>query len=934
MKSRAWTPALHILLWVGTTLGLSALAYRHPATAATELPNRLPEAPPFVTAEAHAFSPPFEEYWQTIDNPGQCQTCHARIFAEWNGSMMSNAWRDPVWRGAFLLSARQTSTDGECEVPSPPDGTPKAHLNPFTRPGQCATVFDLGTGPYQLSQRGSLMDGFCSRCHMPSNYVDNVPPRLISNDVATGREHGQLNPGFQPTSDNGTGLAFATLPSEIRNTDSGKQGVACAICHTMAETRDMPFQIHTRSGHQPEYTPASGQRSRAAELPDASQDVLDVPDATRSNLGYAVGSGSFRLSPHAIGFPERFGPLAVHPRAERDEYVNQVFRQDRPADRLDSSKHPGYGHVLTSRAEFCGICHDVTNPLTIKNAAGKWVGGFPIERTYTEWATSRYADRPGNRYFDPKFKRDCQTCHMQQHFGQPGTAQTLYDHGQPTPPLVDRVSIDSPPRTYFSHHFVGGNAYVPGMIGASVDDLGSVEPYPELSIFSFTSADKKSPYANAYWVNADDRGRSTHHARLAWDRLRHVLDLDLTAPAEVGPGGRVPLKITITNSGSGHNFPTGFPEGRVAWLAVRAFDLASGAELAIEDAVWKRRSIGVGGLTASEMQDPNFPRCDWTLPAGSPDPYAVQFKAVASLGDGCPTLELVYAHPLNLAVGRNGLPVDARGRVIDRSAPDRIPVLADLDGNGDPYGDSFLSDTRLRPLPHSGATAVVDRYSVVVSPGMAGPIAVVAAVYYQSVEAVAAEKLLGNLADTDGDRVIEPCVLGGACDARVPSTEPAVVEGAPPVPMSVRTHVFRVQQGAISGTPGVARLYPEPAATNVSRDAVVKISFSEPVTGVDAATFTLTDRHGTRVPASVDQIGDGTWGLFPDKVFLDAGGTYRARLAAGVCSFDRRCTTKTVSWEFRVAAGGPPAKTDTRVPLGFPAAIREIAEPGRKMSNK
>ena len=112
----------HVALWLALTLGLAMLVYRAPA-ADTELPNRMPEAPPYVTAEAHTFSPPFEDYWQTIDHPGQCQTCHARIFAEWNGSMMSNAWRDPVWRSAFLLSARQTSTDGECDLPSPPDRT-------------------------------------------------------------------------------------------------------------------------------------------------------------------------------------------------------------------------------------------------------------------------------------------------------------------------------------------------------------------------------------------------------------------------------------------------------------------------------------------------------------------------------------------------------------------------------------------------------------------------------------------------------------------------------------------------------------------------------------------------------------------------------------------------------------------------------------------
>ena len=40
--------------------------------------------------------------------------------------------------------------------------------------------------------------------------------------------------------------------------------------------------------------------------------------------------------------------------------------------------------------------------------------------------------------------------------------------------------------------------------------------------------------------------------------------------------------------------------------------------------------------------------------------------------------------------------------------------------------------------------------------------------------------------------------------------------------------------------------------------------------GVDAHTFTLTDASGAAVPAGVDQIGDGAWGLFPDRIRLRA----------------------------------------------------------------
>jgi hypothetical protein len=83
---------------------------------------------------------------------------------------------------------------------------------------------------------------------------------------------------------------------------------------------------------------------------------------------------------------------------------------------MNPAKHMGFHQAIFVRAEMCAACHDVTNALPIRNSLGKWVGGFPIEPTYTEWATSAYADRPGNKNFYPKFKRDCQSCHMQQDY--------------------------------------------------------------------------------------------------------------------------------------------------------------------------------------------------------------------------------------------------------------------------------------------------------------------------------------------------------------------------------------------------------------------------------------------------------------------------------------------------------------------------------------
>jgi hypothetical protein len=203
-----------------------------------------------------------------------------------------------------------------------------------------------------------------------------------------------------------------------------------------------------------------------------------------------------------------------------------------------------------------------------------------------------------------------------------------------------------------------------------------------------------------------------------------------------------------------------------------------------------------------------------------------------------------------------------------------------------------------------------------------GPIAVTAAVYYQSIEAVAAVKLLGNLADTDLDVHLEPCVLGGTCDGRAPSVEPAVVEGAPPVPMDVRNWIIRVNEtGARRVRDLSLSIYPAADAVDVYRDVVVKATFSEPVSGVDATTFTLRDSRGNVVPASVDQIGDGTWALFPHQVVLNPNEKYSVRIGDRVCGLEpgegRNCMRQPRSWRFTTASENGTGRGDTRIPAGF-----------------
>src|SRR5262249_18587784 len=270
-RRRATMKALKLVTVLLTALGVSAFVYR-PPTNRLDLPNRIPEAAPYITEEAAAYPPPYEEYWQTQNHPGQCQNCHQKIFDEWNGSMMSNSWRDPVWRGAFFLLSKMVSTHGNCDIPKPPDGTPRSSLNPFAKGDACESEFNIGKEKVTLSRPGSLLDAFCSRCHMPTNYLDNIPLRNVKVDPVTGIESAPPDTNFNPTSDNGTGVAYATLESQFRNTESGKTGIFCAVCHSFSATRDTPFHNYERGGK--EYNAAIGTESREEILPVVKQDMF------------------------------------------------------------------------------------------------------------------------------------------------------------------------------------------------------------------------------------------------------------------------------------------------------------------------------------------------------------------------------------------------------------------------------------------------------------------------------------------------------------------------------------------------------------------------------------------------------------------------------------------------------------------------------------
>ncbi len=89
---------------------------------------------------------------------------------------------------------------------------------------------------------------------------------------------------------------------------------------------------------------------------------------------------------------------------------------------------------LQTKAEFCGMCHDVKHPFN----------GLVLENTFTEWKEGPYNETT-----------PCQHCHM-----TPGVTKFVPNPG--------RAAAGGPIReNIFTHYFVGGNAMLSGMLGSA-----------------------------------------------------------------------------------------------------------------------------------------------------------------------------------------------------------------------------------------------------------------------------------------------------------------------------------------------------------------------------------------------------------------------------------------------------------------------------------
>ena len=388
-------------------------------------------------------------------------------------------------------NAAEDISDADFSIVSPGGGRVPTTLRDFDMPGSqpfeggpelaspedCASChgnYDAAVEPYH-NWRGSMMSLASLDPLFEANMVIANQDAPDSGDLCL-RCHipnGWLQGRSVPT--DGSGML-----------EHDKIGVACDLCHRLVD---------------PDYEEGVSPARDSLVLGELS---FPFPD------GAEYGNGMYVVDPGAI--------------------------QRGPFEDVDPG-HPFIFSPFHQTSEFCGTCHDVSNPVFNKDELGIYQpnpfdtrnGDFsphsmgPVERTYSEWKASAYNSPLG--VYAPEFGGNktsvstCQDCHMRDVSGYGAN------------------EVDNPSTVYRTdlplHDMTGGSTWLPPLIAAA---------HP----------DKVDATAVADGV----------------ERARYMLQNAATLSTERAVGD---LVVRVINE-TGHKLPTGYPEGRRIWVNVQFFD--------------------------------------------------------------------------------------------------------------------------------------------------------------------------------------------------------------------------------------------------------------------------------------------------------------------------------------------------------------------------
>ena len=443
----------------------------------------------------------------TLTEPDNCLNCHGGYDEavepgfNWIGSMMAQAARDPVFWACYTVSMQDA-------------------------------IWGLGSPDV-----GDL----CQRCHFPEGWL--------------------------------AGRSDPPNASDMTGTDY--DAVHCDFCHRMWDpffetTFDGTRESDDWEGYWGEAGntgPGSGTTSQTR-----ATNTYNIDLARKSNIKFLSGDpfyNSFHLPAYSTYTEAGGGQYFVS---------NDIAKRGGWSDADPVSHNDLYSRYHKSKY-YCGTCHDVSNPaLANLELAGlpDQSGGdhliseqypanryFHIERTFSEFMLSAYAQTPGAAT-NPEYEAlsggidwagKCQDCHMPEVAGYGSTfSNRFYRPDESTEHPNDGIAI---------HDFSGGNPWTLEIL-ASLDSSGPIYDPNNVAILD------KGPAVLTMDLSQGLSPKNYGDAiKAGADRAKNTLRMAATLK-DLAYGSYDGLSFKVQNN-TGHKLISGFPEGRRMFLNVKAY---------------------------------------------------------------------------------------------------------------------------------------------------------------------------------------------------------------------------------------------------------------------------------------------------------------------------------------------------------------------------
>ncbi|RDH89835.1 MAG: hypothetical protein DIZ77_14965 [endosymbiont of Seepiophila jonesi] len=435
----------------------------------------------------------------------------------------------------------------------------------------------------------------------------------------------------------------------------------CQSCHNPADTLLGSFPtLSDSNGHaMRDFATKAGRGGISCDICHQ----ISGPDTSLGfgRLGDGIANTAFVLEPGDT----KFGPLE---NPEPNPTHGSAHGQD-------INMQDGY---LRS-GEFCGTCHDVRTPPDANLADGvDPVTNEPFQRLenlFTEWKNGPYG--PLNNTVGGVVT--CQDCHMD--LGPPEPAGS-YAEGETT--------VYPRPRYVFEREEVSTH-YFTGI---------------DIALIDFPGQDDEE---------RDENGNLIGQVQRRQILMESAAEIAVSAPEAADSGATIPITVHVTNSGTGHNLPSGFSQERQIWV-----------ELIVSD------NNGQPVYESGTLVDTAHPETGEMEPDGNLDDEDLRNLVGPNGGSGVIdplTLEADVIHGPDYNRRHEDPPV-YQGLANFGNEFIRIPV----DGNGEPMRDDqgrfieeevfmpFLSTHTDNSFSIPALTTVDVRYDVDVPTGIEGPL--------------------------------------------------------------------------------------------------------------------------------------------------------------------------------------------------------------------